>query len=259
MTFLEPADRTNLAAARHFAEHEDGAVIGEDAGMLLVASIYPYVRSLFYSAARRFERGVPAEKSVAAVQSFGAEHGQQLNLWTSVDGDRDLIAAAEAAGMVRGIELEDMAIAVAPALPEAGPGPGIELVEVRDEQQADAYAAVQSALRIEAGQDPDSVRHFASPAVLLDPRVHAFVAYLDGSPAACAMTFRHEDSAGLFWVATKTEARNRGLGALVSSAATRAAFQSGARSVTLTATALGAPVYRRLGFEQFSTRVRYGH
>ena len=71
------------------------------------------------------------------------------------------------------------------------------------------------------------------------------------------LAFRHEDSAGLFWVATKTSARKRGLGALVSAAAVEGAFRAGAKSATLTATALGAPVYRRLGFERFSGRARY--
>jgi hypothetical protein len=255
MTFLDQSDRTTRAAARHFAEHEDGTVIGEDAGMLMVASARPFMRSLFYSSARRFDRGVPPEKAITALRSFGEEHGQQPNLWMSLEGDADLIAAAEGAGMNRGTELEDMAISSAPALPT--PASGVELAEVRDPEEADAFAEVHRALRIEADQDPDSVLHFASHGVLLDPRVHAFVAYLDRAPAACAMAFRHEDSAGLFWVATKTSARNRGLGALVSAAAVGGAFQTGAKTVTLTATALGAPVYRRLGFEQFATHVRY--
>lgn len=255
MTFLDQSDRTTLAAARLFAEQEDGAVISEDAGLLMVASAYPYVRSLFYSSARRFDRGVPAEKSVEAVRSFGAEHGQQMKLWASVDGDADLIAASVEAGMTRGIELEDMGISSAPAIP--APGFDVELAEVRDAEEADAFADVHRAQRIEAEQDPESVLHFASHAVLLDPRVHAFVAYYERKPAACALAFRHEDSAGLFWVATKTAARKRGLGALVSAAAVDGAFRAGAKSVTLTATALGAPVYRRLGFEQFSVRTRY--
>jgi GNAT superfamily N-acetyltransferase len=255
MTFLDQSDRTTLAAARLFAEHEDGTVIREDAGMLMVASARPFPRSLFYSSARRFDRGVPAEKSVEAVRSFSAEHGQQLNLWASVDGDADLIAAAEAAGMTRGIELDDMGITAAPAVP--APGFDVELAEVRDAEEADAFADVHRALRIEADQDPETVLHFASQAVLLDPRVHAFVAYLERKPAAAALAFRHEDSAGLYWVATKTSARNRGLGALVSAAAVNGAFQAGARSATLTATALGAPVYRKLGFERFSGRARY--
>lgn len=255
MTFLEQSDRTTLAAARLFAEHEDGAVVSEDAGLLMVASTYPYVRSLFYSSARRFDREVPAEKSVEAVRSFGVEHGQQVNLWTSAEGDADLVAAAVAAGMTRGIELEDMAINSAPAVP--APEFEVELAEVRDAEEADAFAEVHRSLRIEAEQDPESVLHFASHAVLLDPHVHAYVAYYQREPAACALAFRHEDSAGLFWVATKTSARKRGLGALVSAAAVDGAFRAGAKTVTLTATALGAPVYRKLGFEQFSMRARY--
>src|SRR5437588_413230 len=110
MTFLDQSDRTTLAAARLFAAHEAGTVVGEDAGMLMVASVRPFLRSLFYSSARRFDRGVPPEKAIAAVRAFSAEHGQPLNLWASADGDADLIAAAEDAGMTRGIELEDMAI-----------------------------------------------------------------------------------------------------------------------------------------------------
>jgi GNAT superfamily N-acetyltransferase len=255
MTFLDQSDRTTLAAARLFADHEDGTVVGEDAGMLMVASVRPFLRSLFYSSARRFDRGVPAEKAIAAVQSFGAEHGQQLNLWASVDRDADLIAAAEAAGMSRGIELEDMGITSAPAVPT--PGHEVELAEVRDAEEADSFAAVHRALRIEAEQDPETVRHFASHGVLLDPHVHAFVAYLEREPAACALAYRHQDSAGLYWVATKTSARKRGLGALVSAAAVEGAFRAGAKSVTLTATPLGVPVYQRLGFERFSGRARY--
>ena len=255
MDFLDQSDRTTLAAARLFAEHEDGTVVGEDAGMLMVASVRPFLRSLFYSSARRFDRGVPPEKAMEAVRAFGAEHGQQLNLWASVDADADLITAAEAVGMTRGVELEDMAITSAPAVPV--PGFDVELAEVRDGEEADAFADVHRALRIEADQDPETVLHFASHGVLLDPRVHAFVAYLEREPAAAALALRHEDSAGLFWVATKTAARNRGLGALVSAAAVDGAFRAGAKSVTLAATALGVPVYRRLGFERFSGRVRY--
>lgn len=255
MTLVDQSDRITTAAARLFAEHEANAVVSEDAGLLMVASVYPFVRSLFYSSARRIDRSVPPEKAVEAVRAFGAEHGQQLNLWTSVDQDTDLIAAAEAAGMTRHIELEDMAVTSAPTVP--APGFDVELAEVRDVEEADSFADVHRALRIEAEQDPESVLHFASHKVLLDPHIHAFVAYLDREPAACAMAFRHEDSAGLFWVATKSSARNRGLGALVSAAAVNGAFQAGAKSATLTATALGVPVYRRLGFERFSGRARY--
>jgi GNAT superfamily N-acetyltransferase len=255
MSFLDQSDRTTAAAARLFAEHDAGTVVGEDAGMLMVAPERPYLRSLFYSSARRLDRGVPPEKAIAAVQSFGAEHGQQLNLWASVEGDADLIAAAQAVGMTCGIELEDMATASAPTVPT--PEFEVELAEVRDAEEADAFAAVHRSLRIEAEQDPETVLHFASHGVLLDPHVHAFVAYLGREPAACALALRHEDSAGLFWVATKTSARKRGLGALVSAAAVEGAFRAGAKSATLTATALGAPVYRRLGFERLSGRARY--
>ena len=123
--FLDQTDRTTTAAARHFAAHEAGAVVREDAGLLMVASANPIAKSLFYSSARRIDRTVPPEKAVAAVRTFTEEQNTALNLWVSLDGDTDLVAAAEAAGMSHGIELEDMAMTTAPALP--APAPGVEL------------------------------------------------------------------------------------------------------------------------------------
>jgi predicted GNAT family acetyltransferase len=101
------------------------------------------------------------------------------------------------------------------------------------------------------------VEHFASPGALLAPNVSAVVARVDGTPVSCAMVLHGGPVAGVYWVATSTSARRRGLGTLVTAAVARKGFQRGAELVVLQATELGEPVYRRLGFVPFTDYQRF--
>jgi len=51
------------------------------------------------------------------------------------------------------------------------------------------------------------------------------------------------------WVGTLPAFRRRGLGELVSRAATNAAFELGADIVALEASAMGLPLYSKMGYE----------
>jgi ribosomal protein S18 acetylase RimI-like enzyme len=97
---------------------------------------------------------------------------------------------------------------------------------------------------------------FDPPGALLADHVVAFVALVDGAPAACSMTVISGTCAGLYWIGTVPAERHRGLGRLVTVAAARAAFDRGARLVTLQATPAAESLYRRLGFVEV-TRYRY--
>jgi predicted acetyltransferase len=70
------------------------------------------------------------------------------------------------------------------------------------------------------------------------------------------MVIHSGSTAGIYWVATKPTARRRGLGAVVTTAAARIAFDDGADVVVLQATPAGVPVYERLGFEPFTNYER---
>lgn len=83
------------------------------------------------------------------------------------------------------------------------------------------------------------------PAALLDSASRLFVAYVDDMPVACAMGHDFAHVTGVYLVATKPEARGRGLGEAVTWAATRA---FGDRPATLQASAMGTPVYARMGY-----------
>ncbi|MDH6126562.1 GNAT family N-acetyltransferase [Kitasatospora sp. GP82] len=75
---------------------------------------------------------------------------------------------------------------------------------------------------------------------------------VDGRPAAACVTYDNGETVGVYWVATLPDYRSRGLARAVLSHALEA---NPGRVAALTATLLGEPLYRRLGFtEQGLTR-----
>jgi ribosomal protein S18 acetylase RimI-like enzyme len=92
---------------------------------------------------------------------------------------------------------------------------------------------------------------------LLDPGVAGFVAYVDGVPAATALTLYSEGAAGVYWVATLPASRGRGLGEVCTALATNAGFERGAGVVTLQASPMGLPIYSRMGYRRCDQLRRY--
>ncbi len=93
---------------------------------------------------------------------------------------------------------------------------------------------------------------FASPERLLRPYNYLVVAYDADHPVSAAMvTFSHS-IAGIYWVGTVSSARCKGLAEICVCAVTNEAFRRGAQFVVLQASKLGAPVYRRMGFSEFT-------
>lgn len=76
-----------------------------------------------------------------------------------------------------------------------------------------------------------------------------FVGRFDGQPVACSLAFVGAGAVGLYGVGTVPELRGRGYGSAATVAAIDWGREQGARLAILHATQLGAPVYRRLGFE----------
>jgi GNAT superfamily N-acetyltransferase len=80
----------------------------------------------------------------------------------------------------------------------------------------------------------------------------AFVGKLDGKVVASATVFLSGGVAGLYAVGTLATARGRGIARAMTTHALREARDRGYRFGTLQATAMGFPVYRRLGFREYT-------
>jgi hypothetical protein len=93
-----------------------------------------------------------------------------------------------------------------------------------------------------------SPRTVPVPATMLARHIAAVVAYDQDGPVATASAMATHGSAYIVWVGTPQRAMRRGLGEAVTRAATVAGVEFGARWTALSASPMGAPVYRRMGF-----------
>ena len=131
------------------------------------------------------------------------------------------------------------------------PPDGISLRAVRDEQGVADFAAVNADAYGTYGMPAEVfVDLFDRPARLLaDADTTIVVAYQGSRPVATALTYLSDGVASLQWVGTIPEVRHMSLGRIVTEWATNVAFDLGATSVTLQASAMGGPLYTKLGYE----------
>jgi ribosomal protein S18 acetylase RimI-like enzyme len=247
--FHDACDRNVAAALRHFAVHAEGAVLSESPAAVLVAAAVPFAGA-FHNAAFRVDRR--SAVVLEEMSAFSARWERELILWASSRRDEDLVRAA-------GLRLVSSTVGMAISEPPDPPivPRGVELHRVADGTGVAEFTAVHEELFRDTGRPVEAVAHFASPGALLAADVAAFVVRMDARPVACAMVVVSGPEAGVYWVATRSEARRRGFGEIVTRAAVRAGFEHGARVVVLQSSAQGLPLYRRLGFVPFTEYARY--
>lgn len=82
-----------------------------------------------------------------------------------------------------------------------------------------------------------------------------YVGRLEGRPIASNMLFNGAGVASVFGVATVADARGRGIGAAITLAAYRDAWDLGYQHAVLFGTESGSPVYRRIGFHDVGATI----
>ncbi|MBN1473888.1 MAG: GNAT family N-acetyltransferase [Syntrophaceae bacterium] len=127
----------------------------------------------------------------------------------------------------------------------------ITIAEVKDQGDLSVWADIS----FRGFQMPERAREQYNDFVLSFTRgsqaaQKLLLACWDGRPVATSLLFMNKDTAGIYYVATLPEYRNRGLGFYVTLAAMRAAKDAGYDNIILQATPAGAKVYRRIGFQE---------
>jgi hypothetical protein len=243
-----------IAYSRASTQWASRGALHEDGGALLYAGGSPI--PVVGNGAFRTDEVADPGPLLAQADSFFGRRKRGYSVKVRDDGhDEDLQAACDRHGLVplgdptpQMICHEKLEV---PDLPE-----GILLARVRDEQGVADFAAVDTDAYATYGMPADVfVDMFDRPHRLLaDPQTAIVVAYRGGQPVATALTFFSGGVASLQWVGTVAEARQLGLGRVVTVWATNLAFDMGATSVTLQASPMGEPLYAKLGYE---TRYRY--
>ncbi len=236
-----------IDSSRQLFELDPGAELEEGPGWLLGAgsASHPAISN---AAFRRDDGADPAEMLDRARGFFGAR-GRGFSVWgrDGCDEDRDLLAAADAAGLQFVYAMPEMTLTApveAPALP-----PGAELRRLTAVEEAEDYWKAATASYASLGFPPEVFAGYSDHSGLLAENVAAFIAYLDGEPVAIAMTIVSEGVAGIYWVGTLEQARGKGLGRAVTAAATNAGFELGADLASLQASPMGKPIYEAMGYE----------
>jgi ribosomal protein S18 acetylase RimI-like enzyme len=246
----DPLQRAHLNlvdSSRQFFELDPAAAIESEPGWLFGAgcSTHPVISN----GAFRRDDGVDAGEFVTRAQEFFAAHERGFSVWVRGEQaeDRDLAAAAEAAGFQRVYEMPEMTLAGRPAPPELPPG--AELRRLTAVEQAPDFWRVATTSYSSIGFPPEVFAGYTNHVGLLAENVVAFLALLNGEPVGIAMTMVSHSVAGIYWVGSLEQARGKGIGRAVTTAATNAGFDLGADVASLQASPMGKPIYEAMGYE----------
>ncbi len=88
------------------------------------------------------------------------------------------------------------------------------------------------------------------------PNVRFYLGTVGGEPACTSALVTTESVAGIYWVATLEVFRGSGLGEAITWEAVKGGIDAGCDIASLQASAMGQPVYQRMGFE---TPLHYVH
>lgn len=228
-------------------ELDPGADVETGDGWLLGAGRSPHP-AISNAAFRSDDALAPEELLERARAFFGPPRDRGFSLWVrSVPADRDLIAAAEAAGLQQVHAMPEMVLggrAKERPLPD-----GVELRRLSTAAEAEDYWRVATAAYASLGFPPGIFGLFEDHTGLLAENVAAFIAYLDGEPVSIAMTIVSHDVGGIYWVGSLEQARGMGLGRALTAAATNASFDLGAEFASLQASHMGEPIYTAMGYK----------
>lgn len=238
---VDAAETNQLRAWRLLAGGAPGGAVEETDDVLLVhlPIPVPYFNAAFV------KPGVEPASQVDVARRFFSQRGMPFSmLCRSADGAELAAAGFGAAGESPLMIAEVESIA------------SRDGVEIR---RADA-ASWDEHVRVAAqgfGFPASVARKVFGPWWVGDDRYTALVAREDGEPASTATVVVLDGVAGIYNVATPERFRRRGLGEAVTAAAVVEGARRGCRTATLQASAMGRPIYERMGFRTVTTWTRY--
>ena len=243
-----------IESSRQLFALDPGAEIESDERWLFGAGrfTHPVISNAAFRADDELDPGEFLERA----REFFGPRQRGFTIWARPDlaEDRELIATIEAAGLRQVFEMPEMTLGR--RAEEEDPPAGAALRRVASAEDAADFWRVAAAAYVSNGFPPETFSYYEDHEGLWADDVAAFLARVDGRPAAIAMTIVTGGVAGIYWVGTTEETRGRGLARSLTAAAVNTGFDLGAETASLQASPMGEPVYRRMGFETaFSYRL----
>jgi hypothetical protein len=225
-------------------------------GILLVAGASHFPGGYWNTAARNSLSVKPKDMDAAA-RAFFTPKKRMFTFSVIGKQDRDLEEYLLANGYEERFEIPCMS--VTKPLPARELPEGIRIVPIHTEKQVKDFIEISVLAYALLGLPEVHTRAmFSKPEALLEKNILGVLAYRGDEPVATAIALMSGEGAGLYWIGTRPNAQRMGLAALCTVLTTNAAFEAGAKVVTLQASKFGEPVYQRLGFETYDKLRRYG-
>lgn len=190
-----------------------------------------------------------AEEAIAAVLRFYDE--PPLPFMLQVWEGSPAVEAAKNAGLVRAFRSPLMTLSDADAQ-----SPAPLSISIRRADAADLASAVSVACG-SFQMEREAMEVFLSDWMLSDPQVGLFVAAHGEQIVGTAIGVWTGDVVGVFNVATLPAFRRRGIGEALTTACIRFGADNGARGAFLQASAMGRPVYERMGFREVGYHIGF--
>jgi GNAT superfamily N-acetyltransferase len=205
----------------------------------LVGSVVPAARSrsLPNSAVAPYDARLEESALTTLSERYLGAGAEAWGVWIHDSNHASRTALAQT-----GYALDSRPAAMAIALSSLSPRPAPPGVHV---EQTDDIALLAEPLS--AGYDFPSRFITVGLPGLLD-HCQAWVARVDGTPAAALLIVTHQEDAGVFMVATAPALRGRGAASYALTTALFDAKQRGYTTSTLQSSMMGRPVYAALGY-----------
>jgi hypothetical protein len=248
------ADLSLAEFLRHLARY--GGAIHEEDGLLLFAGAHPEPNP-YRNGVLRLDHRLAAAEVLRRADEFFSGRRSGYVVWARGHADADLAAIARDSRMVELERLPELVLDELP--PEVAAPHGVEVRRALDRRtRRDYLRVVANAQGMAAMPLELAARVFFDPHSVDAPNVAAFVAYYDGVPLSGAMTFVTNGVALGCHAAAVPAGERQGLAESCLWEALRVSFEElGARFSLCQTTALGAPVWRRLGYVPFTSYARY--
>lgn len=253
-------DANLVSYLRHLSMTAPGGSFDDSEGVLTFAGGHAYPGT-YTNGVIRIDDSVSAERVMERAHEFFKPLKRGYAVWIRDHADADLEVLAQARGLFQRPPLEgNPGIACTKGtIPTQPLGDDVRMVRVHDAETRRHYLEVIVAgYGIEGMPFDLAERVVFSTASVDDPRVAAYVAYIDDVPLSGCMAYTEDGTSGLQWGATLPGARGRGLGKATFIEANNAAVtEFGADLVVGQASQMGVPLWVSLGFEVVTRYRRY--
>jgi ribosomal protein S18 acetylase RimI-like enzyme len=250
---LTLSDQNLAEAQREHARWMPGHCIEERDGMLLSAAGTRAPAAPFNAVQRVGPERAAPERMLDEARTFFAARNRGFSVFVRAHLDADVQALVEREGFLN-LSGRCPGMALLETVSARALANGAECRTIADAAGARDFAEVSALAYESTGLAPAVARKvFSFPERWLVPHWHVRVVYENTTPVAGAMVLFSHGIAGLYWVGTVPSARGRGYAEAVVRDVSRHAFACGARAVVLQASALGEPIYRGIGFREFTS------